>query len=467
MRGARRCADPAADWSQREEQIVNNKAVVAAVSSAYVRLHARRVALGATVVALAVYLLACTIADLMVVDRLNGSIDSRMATRLVFLTYDVSHPAGRAWTIGNPLDVASGDLGDAPILAWFVPSGAKTAERLVADAPILPRGDLHPGHLVDSRVAGRNLRFDVAALRAGRIVVATSTKEVTSVRDALFVIEGVLAPVLLLALFLVATIIGRRAATPIERSRLRQLEFTADASQELRAPLGVIEAEISLALGANRSASAYRQVLERVAGESKYLRRIVEDLLWLARLESDPEGPPNEFVDLESMVRACLDRSRLLALRGGRVISVAGSGSFPALILARADSLDRLVSVLLDDACRHTAEGGRIDLAVAASVDRVVLAVDDDGPRVAEDERERIMERLHRASTGSGGAGLGVSIAAAVVRTTDGEWIVSTSPLGGARIRVSWPRVRAVDGCAAPIEHTVESALSTSHSISR
>jgi signal transduction histidine kinase len=440
---------------------VTPKTLASAVFKGRVRLHARRVALGATVLALVVYLLACTIADVMVVGRLNGATDARLATRLVALIHETPRPSGAVKTIDNPPNVASEDLDDAPILAWFVPSGATSAQRLTANAPALPLDDLGVGHLVDAQIAGRNLRLDGAGMRSGHIVVATSTEEVASVRNTLFIIEGVLAPVLLFALFLAASIIGRRAATPIERARLRQLEFTADASHELRTPLSVIEAEIGLALSTRRSASSYREALERVAGESKRLRSIVEDLLWLARLDSLPEAPPYEAVDLASIVKGCADRFSALALREELTISAADAGAFPALVLAPADWLDRLVSVLLDNACRYTGAGGRIELVVATSDDRVTITVDDNGPGIAEGERDRILQRFHRASNVPGGAGLGLSIANAVVQATNGEWALGTANLGGARIQASWPRFRADGGSEKPAERPVEDVGST------
>ena len=438
-----------------------------AVSKGRVRLHARRVALGATLLALVVYLLACTVADLMVVDRLNGSIDARLAARLVSLTHGIPQSVTPTKSIGTPRNVGGGELDDAPILAWFVPTGATSAQRLTADAPALPAGELRISRPTNVVAAGRNFRLDAVAVRGGRIVVGTSTAEAKSVRNTLLLIEGILAPILLLGVFLAASIVGRRAATPIERARLRQLEFTADASHELRTPLSVIEAEIGLALSTKRSASGYREALERVAGESKRLRTIVEDLLWLARLDSLPEDPPHEAVDLASIAKACATRFSALALREDLAISVSELGSFPALVLAPADWLDRLVSVLLDNACRYTGAGGRVKIVVSSSDGGVSLTVDDNGPGIAESEREQIMERFHRASTIPGGAGLGLSIANAVVRATDGEWAVSTAPLGGARIQASWPRHRTDAASDVPSEQRTNPTQSTPQLISQ
>ena len=433
------------------------------------RLHARRVALGATALALVVYLLACTIADLMVVDRLNGSINVRLAGRLVSLSHGLPEHLSpvKSTEAQLPRGPDGGDLDDAPILAWFVPTGARSAQQLDANALALPAGDRRVSQPTDGVVAGRSFRLEGLVVPTGRIVVATSTLNATSVRNTLLIIEGALAPILLLGLFLAACIIGWRAATPIERARLRQLEFTADASHELRTPLSVIEAEIGLALSSKRSAAGYRMALERVAGESKRLRSIVDDLLWLARLDALPESPPHEAVDMTSLATACSERFGALALRKGLTVSITEVGSFPTIIIAPADWLDRLVSVILDNACRYADIGGRIEIAVSASEDRVMLTVDDTGPGIAEADREHITQRFHRASAVPGGAGLGLAIANAVVHATDGEWNLSTAPLGGARIQASWPRFRTEEESETPNERHRGTEAQTRHLVPR
>ncbi len=284
-----------------------------------------------------------------------------------------------------------------------------------------------------------------AALGDGRLIAGTTAQEVSTALSTLLVAEAVLGPLALIVLYGAAWVIGRSAAAPVERARRRQLEFTADASHELRTPLSVIEAEVGLALNVKRSAPDYRRALERIADESKRLRHIVEDLLWLARLDSLPDAPPNEAIDVASLVEVCAARFDAVAARRGIAISVEAKGSQPPLVFAPAEWLDRLVSVLLDNACRYSNEGGRVDVAVSSAGERVTLLVDDSGPGIPEEDRERIFERFHRASALPGGAGLGLSIASAVVRTTGGRSDVTRAPLGGARIEVSWPRHRSDD----------------------
>ena len=131
-----------------------------------------------------------------------------------------------------------------------------------------------------------------------------------------------MGPVLLLAMFAGSLIIGLRALSPVEQSRRRQLEFTADASHELRTPLSVISAEIGIALSAPRPAADYQAALLRIGDESQRLRRIVEDLLWLARFDSEPPPPGAEPLDLCTITRQCADRFQAVAHSQSLDISV-------------------------------------------------------------------------------------------------------------------------------------------------
>jgi two-component system OmpR family sensor kinase len=114
-----------------------------------------------------------------------------------------------------------------------------------------------------------------------------------------------------------------------------------------------------------------------------------------------------------------------------------------AVIAAPPEWLDRLLGVLLDNACKYAPEGGRVAVSVAVDGARVALTVDDSGPGIPETERTRIFDRFHRATDSQGGAGLGLAIADAIVRATGGRWRVASAPDGGARMAVSWSRALA------------------------
>ena len=134
-------------------------------------------------------------------------------------------------------------------------------------------------------VGTSHVRFDTLRVRGSLLVAGQSAASISSVQSALLVAELVFGGILAVVVFGGATVVGLRASAPSELVRRRQAEFTADASHELRTPISVIEAEVGLALDRPRQPAEYREVLQRVGRESNRLRRIVEDLLWLARAD--------------------------------------------------------------------------------------------------------------------------------------------------------------------------------------
>lgn len=293
-------------------------------------------------------------------------------------------------------------------------------------------------------VGGTEVRVAGASAGASHVVVGQTLEQVGQAQGTVIGAELAIAPFLLLVVFLGAFAVGRRAAAPIEAARRRQMEFTADASHELRTPLSVIEAQTSLALAAERDAAWSRDAFARIDHESRRMRALVEDMLWLARFDA-AQGPASaEPVDLALLVAGAADRFLAVAEARGISLTVAADSGAGA-VAAPPDWLDRLLGVLLDNACRYAPEGGRVAVGVRAVEGRAELVVDDDGPGIPEAERQRIFDRFHRATETPGGSGLGLAIADAVVRATGGRWRVGDSTWGGASISVSWPRAMRGD----------------------
>jgi signal transduction histidine kinase len=239
-------------------------------------------------------------------------------------------------------------------------------------------------------------------------------------------------------------LIGRRAAQPIEAARRQQLQFAVDASHELRTPLTVIEGEASLALGRPRRPAEYRAALEKVAAESRRMRRLVDDLMWLARRDTEPDRPGLDDVDLGELAGSAVARFAGVAAGRALRLSATTGGDPPPVVRAPLEWMERLSGVLLDNACRYTPAGGEIRVDARTAGDRAVLVVEDSGPGIAEAELDRLFDRFHRAASAPGGSGLGLAIAAKVVAETGGAWKVGRSELGGARMEVGWRRARAI-----------------------
>jgi signal transduction histidine kinase len=107
-------------------------------------------------------------------------------------------------------------------------------------------------------------------------------------------------------------------------------------------------------------------------------------------------------------------------------------------VRANAESIDRLVGVLVDNACKFAGPGGRVSVMVRVVAHRLVLTIDDSGPGIALEERGVIFDRFHRTDSSGGGTGLGLAIADAIINSTHAHCVVGESSLGGARFEVSW-----------------------------
>lgn len=395
--------------------------------------HAARVAAVATLVIAVVYVVVAGALDAFLARRVLWEVDQRLTEHLV----DVGHSS-------NPL--ATGTVPDdqgtdgAPIFLWWISPDGRP-EILTEDTPSPPAGAKASARGPLSVASGGvTYRVEATAIDGGWLVAGQNLAGPSHIEQVLFTGELVIGPVLLLAVFAGSLVIGLLAAAPVEETRRRLLEFTADASHELRTPLTVIEAEIELARSTPPDSAGDREALEHVARESGRLKRIVEDLLWLARFDSTPPPPSTQVVDLTAVVAACTGRFAAVAGARGLALTSIRLGEEPAWIDSAPQWLDRLAGTLLDNACRYAPEGGTVRVSAGTQGARVVLSVEDSGPGIPDAERARLFDRFRRATDRPGGAGLGLAIADSVVRTTGGRWRVGDSALGGALMEVSWRR---------------------------
>jgi signal transduction histidine kinase len=395
--------------------------------------HASKVAAITAVVFLVIYIAVAGILDLALFGRLASQSDQHLANALKLAGTHAANPAVSNAELGNQLQ----NPDEAPLFLWEVHAGSRVVP-LMAAAPALPARPWQAASPSTVSLSAGQFRIEAAREPYGWLVAGQSVAGPDHVRAVLLVAEAAAAPFFLLAVYFSSLAIGIKATAPVERIRRRQLEFTADASHELRTPVSVIEAEAELALSTPRSAAGYRESLHQVIEESRRLRRIIEDMLWLARFDSQPPPPGEEFVDLALIADQCAARFRAVADTRSVRLVIRHDIAVLALVKAPPEWIDRLLGVLIDNACRYSPPGGTVTVRTGVTGPRVRVAVEDDGPGVPEHERERLFDRFHRATSEPGGAGLGLAIADAVVRSTGGIWHITNHPGGGARMQVSW-----------------------------
>jgi signal transduction histidine kinase len=401
---------------------------------------AARAAAAATAVIAVVYIVCAVVLNVLVSTHLAEQTNDRLASRLAAAAHDPAMLAQPVARSGGPRtsDDTDIDADGAPVFLWSLDTRGSVLAHSPG-APALPANLLaaHPPR--DGLAITENLgrvgpfQFRMTGDGGGWLIAGQTLAGDAHTQRLLLYGEVIAGPFLLLAMFGGSLAVGLTALAPVEQSRRRQLEFTADASHELRTPLSVIRAEADVALSSPREASEYRDALTRIQGESRRLRQLVDDMLWLARFDSRPPPPGDEPVDLVTLAQACADRFRAV---GPAITAEVGTG--PALISAPPEWVDRLAGVLMDNACRYAGADGQVRIGVRTQGNRVSLTVEDSGPGIPEAERPRLFDRFHRATEHGPGAGLGLAIGDSIVRSTGGKWQVGDSPLGGALMTVSW-----------------------------
>jgi two-component system, OmpR family, sensor kinase len=209
---------------------------------------------------------------------------------------------------------------------------------------------------------------------------------------------------------------------------LRQRQFMADASHELRTPVSVIRTAAAVALDReHREESDYRGLLATIDGQALRLSRIVEDLFRLARADSGHYVLQTRPFYLDELLVEAAHAARLLA--SPKKISI----EMPALdeMPYHGDEglLRQMISNVIDNSIKYTPPGGKIRLRVEGSTEEFAITISDSGPGIPPEAQPHIFERFFRADeahsngdlNGSGGAGLGLSIARWVAEAHDGR----------------------------------------------
>ncbi|CAA0082283.1 Swarming motility regulation sensor protein RssA [Zhongshania aliphaticivorans] len=226
----------------------------------------------------------------------------------------------------------------------------------------------------------------------------------------------------------------------LEASLERERRFSSDAAHELRTPLSALQLHIH---NFKQSLSAEDQpALIQLEGDQKRMAHLVEQILALYR--TTPEHYPAKFevIDIFSLARDCIAESFLFFEARGQDISLDGDST---LLLGDHFALQLLIQNLLSNANKYTPEGGKIAVDVRDSIDGPILTVSDNGPGIAEAERERVLERFYRVggdrhASGATGCGLGLSIVGHIAQIHQARLDLSNSTRGhGLVVSIHFP----------------------------
>ena len=224
----------------------------------------------------------------------------------------------------------------------------------------------------------------------------------------------------------------------LERVFETQRRFMADVSHELRTPLTVIRGNLDLF---RRTGRMEAESLEAVVSEVDRMTRLVQDILLLAQAESGKLPLAHEVVELDTLLLEVFQQAKLLA-QGRHEIRLGQEDQ--ARVVGDRDRLKQVLLNLVGNAVEHTPAGGVVTMALACVGGWCRLTISDTGPGIPREDLPHIFERFYRVDrarrrSGSGGAGLGLSIAYWIVRMHDGRIEVASEEGRGTTFSVWLP----------------------------
>jgi heavy metal sensor kinase len=231
----------------------------------------------------------------------------------------------------------------------------------------------------------------------------------------------------------------------LEAAFAQQKQFTADAAHELRTPIAVLVSEAQTALSRPRTPEEYRETINECLAAAQQMRRLIESLLKLARIDAGQEVLERVPFDLATPARTVVELLRPLAAERAIQFHLELA---PAPTRGDADRVTQVITNLISNAIHYNQEGGAVRIGTRVEGDHAVLTVSDTGPGIAAEDLPRLFERFYRADKSRGRAGghsgLGLAISRAIIDAHGGQIGVSSVPGHGATFTVRLPWINEV-----------------------
>lgn len=238
-----------------------------------------------------------------------------------------------------------------------------------------------------------------------------------------------------LVLLLVIVVLSGWIVKPIAEAWQKQKDFFADASHELKTPLTVISANVDVIMSnPDEKVSEQSRWFGYIKAEEKKMSGLISQMLYLSRedmLSKRDDTPKTEFDLSEAVEGVCLAFEALAFEKGRELVTDIKPN---VMCRGNKEEISRLINILVDNAVKHSNEGGRVSVKLEKPRSKAVLTVSNTGTQLSEEQLSRLFDRFYKIDKSRGedkeGYGLGLSIAKAIAEKNDGTLSVQSDEQG-------------------------------------
>lgn len=302
---------------------------------------------------------------------------------------------------------------------------------------VLKRG-VAKGRIVNKEYKLKFLKF---TKEYGYIIVFLDYSVEEMLTKPLVLIGAFFGLISLALAFFISLFLASKAVRPIKTSWEKQTVFIEDASHELRTPLAVVNSNLEIVMeNENETVGSQSKWLGNIHSELERMKKLVDDLLFLARANAEGEMP-KEYFDLSGLLNKVYDAFLPLAQKKGLKLLLYKKDIITAY--GNEFRIKQLITILLDNAIKYTDNGGIIELKLEAGASTLQLSVRDTGEGIAKEHIDKIFDRFYRVdksrSRSLGGSGLGLAIAKCIVNEHKGTINVVSEVSKGTEFTISLP----------------------------
>lgn len=236
--------------------------------------------------------------------------------------------------------------------------------------------------------------------------------------------------------------LANRTLVPIQRSWDKQSQFVADASHELRTPLSVIQTHLELLFRhPTNTIEQESETIYKSLSEVKRINKLVEDLLTLARTDSNEQLINPDSFSMEQLLRMIVEQFQPIAMM--KEISLDNNIEANLLYYGDQQRLHQLFVILLDNALKYTPTQGKVSITAKKDGNQLKISIKDTGIGISGEDLPHIFDRFYRSDKGrtrsAGGTGLGLSIAKWIVKAHEGQISVESKLTAGTVFLIKLP----------------------------